>query len=216
MARIRTSARRKPAHPLALPGGLCLLLVVMVLGCSSPTTTTGSRHYDRSPEAIDGHIAEASRRFDVPQEWIRAVMHVESGGRTHLNGRPITSSAGAMGLMQVMPATYVYLRDRYGLGHDPHNPRDNIFAGTAYMREMYDQFGSPGFLAAYNAGPGRYSQYLRNGRPLPRETQRYMALIYPRIVGVLPGDARYASGGDRRSVSERPEPRPAAASDAPG
>jgi soluble lytic murein transglycosylase-like protein len=178
----------------------------MVLGCSSPSTTT-SRHYDASPAAIDRHIAEASQRFDVPEQWIRAVMHVESSGRTHADGRPITSSAGAMGLMQVMPGTYVYLRDRYGLGHDPHHPRDNIFAGTAYIREMYDMFGSPGFLAAYNAGPGRYTDHLRNGRPLPAETRRYMALIYPRIVGILPGDARYATTGGRR-ISERPPRRP--------
>ena len=202
MARSRTQRFRRSIHPLALPGGLCLLLVVMVLGCSSPSTTP-SRYYDASPEIISRHIGEAAQRFDVPEQWIRAVMQVESGGRTYLNGRPITSSAGAMGLMQVMPATYAYLRDRYGLGHDPHNPRDNILAGTAYIREMYDQFGTPGFLAAYNAGPGRYSQHLRHGRPLPRETRRYVAMIYPQIAGILPGDARYATHG-QRSVSETP------------
>src|SRR3546814_10645940 len=48
-------------------------------------------------------IAEASRRFGVPEAWIRAVMKAESGGRTVLDGRPITSRAGAMGPMQVMP-----------------------------------------------------------------------------------------------------------------
>ena len=213
MARSRSQISRPSLHPLALPGGVCLLLVVMMLGCSSPSTTP-SRYYDASSVAIDRHIDEASRRFDVPEQWIRAVMQVESGGRTHLNGRPITSSAGAMGLMQVMPATYVYLRDRYGLGHDPHNPRDNILAGTAYIREMYDQFGTPGFLAAYNAGPGRYGQHLRYGRPLPRETQRYVAMIYPQIAGILPGDARYATGG-QRSVSETPVSDPAGA-DHPG
>jgi soluble lytic murein transglycosylase-like protein len=185
------------------------VLLGIVLGCSTPSPES-TRSYESSPQSIDQHIADASRRFDVPEEWIRAVMHVESGGRTHLNGRPITSHAGAMGLMQVMPATYVYLRDRYGLGHDPHHPRDNIFAGTAYMREMYDLFGSPGFLAAYNAGPGRYSQYIEDGRPLPGETRRYLDLIYPRIVGILPADGeqtRYANSGNR-DISERPPRRP--------
>jgi soluble lytic murein transglycosylase-like protein len=51
-------------------------------------------------------ITEASLRFNVPERWIRAVMQAESGGQTMLNGHPITSNAGAMGLMQVMPGTY--------------------------------------------------------------------------------------------------------------
>src|SRR6185312_9285799 len=114
------------------------------------------------------------KRFDVPEIWIRSVMKVESGGNEYLNGRLVTSSAGAMGLMQVMPQTYEELRDRYALGDDPFHPRDNILAGTAYLREMYDIYGSPGFLAAYNAGPKRLDDYLANVRPLPAETRRYV------------------------------------------
>ncbi len=91
-----------------------------------------------------------------------------------------------MGLMQVMPQTYEELRDRYGLGDDPFDPRDNILAGTAYLREMYDIYGSPGFLAAYNAGPRRLDDYLSNNRALPDETRRYVAMIGPNIVGVYP------------------------------
>ena len=102
------------------------------------------------------------------------------------NGQLITSSAGAMGLMQVMPETYDELRDRYNLGDDPFDPHDNILAGTAYLREMYDIYGSPGFLAAYNAGPHRLDDYLSNNRPLPDETRRYVAMIGPNIVGVYP------------------------------
>jgi membrane-bound lytic murein transglycosylase B len=122
-------------------------------------------------------IDEASRRFDLPAAWIRAVMRAESGGRTMLDGRPITSRAGAMGLMQVMPETYEEMRRRYGLGADPHDLRDNILAGTAYLREMYDRYGYPGFFAAYNAGPARFDEYLFDGRPLPAETQRYLATL---------------------------------------
>lgn len=123
------------------------------------------------------YIAEASQRFGIPQAWIAAVMQAESAGQTHLNGRPITSHAGAMGLMQVMPGTWATLRQRHGLGPDPHNPRDNIFAGAAYLREMHDQFGYPGLFAAYNAGPGRYAEHLRTGRPLPAETRGYIAQL---------------------------------------
>ena len=75
---------------------------------------------------------------------------------------------------------------RYSLGDDPFNPHDNILAGTAYLREMYDIYGSPGFLAAYNAGPRRLDDYLSNNRPLPDETRRYVAMIGPEIVGVYP------------------------------
>jgi hypothetical protein len=132
------------------------------------------------------YIREASTRFDVPDIWIRSVMRVESGGNEYRNGELITSSAGAMGLMQVMPETYDDLRGRYGLGDDPFDPHDNILAGTAYLREMYDIYGSPGFLAAYNAGPHRLDDYLSNNRPLPDETRHYVAMIGPNIVGVYP------------------------------
>ena len=82
-------------------------------------------------------------------------MRVESGGNEYMEGQLTVSAAGAMGLMQLEPATYQEMAARYGLGSDPFNPYDNIMAGTAYIHEMYQVYGSPGFLAAYNAGPGR-------------------------------------------------------------
>jgi hypothetical protein len=118
------------------------------------------------------YVAEASRRFGVPERWIREVMRAESGGLMSA-----TSPAGAMGLMQVMPRTYAELHARYGLGANPYDPRDSILAGTAYLREMHDRYGSPGFLAAYNAGPERLDEHLATGRPLPAETRRYVADI---------------------------------------
>lgn len=132
------------------------------------------------------YIEEASRRFDVPDRWIRALMHVESGGQEYQNGQLITSSAGAMGLMQVMPGTYEELQARYGLGSDPYDPHDNIIAGVAYMRELYDIYGSPAFLAAYNGGPARLDDYLADFRPLPTETRHYVAMIAPAIEGTYP------------------------------
>jgi hypothetical protein len=128
------------------------------------------------------YIHEAAARFAIPERWIRGVMRQESGG--HLldsSGGPITSWVGAMGLMQVMPATYDMLRGRYGLGSDPYEPHDNIMAGAAYIREMYDRFGAPGFLAAYNAGPDRLDSYLNGGVPLPDETVNYLASVAPRL-----------------------------------
>lgn len=84
------------------------------------------------------HIAEASARFGIPEAWIERVMRAESGGRTTLSGRPIRSRAGAMGLMQLMPGTWAEMRRRLDLGRDPHDPRDNILAGTAYLRLMHE------------------------------------------------------------------------------
>ena len=132
------------------------------------------------------YIKEAAARFSLPEPWIRGVMRQESGGRqTDASGAPVVSSAGAMGLMQVMPGTYDMLRARYGaqygLRPDPFEPRSNILAGTAYLKEMYDRFGAPGFLAAYNAGPDRVDAYLAGAAVLPDETVNYVAAIGPRI-----------------------------------
>jgi soluble lytic murein transglycosylase-like protein len=122
-------------------------------------------------------IAEASARFGVPTAWIMRVMRAESGGRTMLDGRPITSSAGAMGLMQLMPSTWAEVRGQLRLGADPYDPRDNVMAGTFYLRLLYGRFGYPGLFAAYNAGPGRYADHLARGRPLPLETRAYLAEV---------------------------------------
>lgn len=127
-------------------------------------------------DQVTDHIARASQRFGIPEAWIRAVIEVESAGNVHA-----VSSKGAMGLMQVMPGTWTELRDRFALGTNPFDPRDNILAGTAYLAMMHDRFGSPGFLAAYNAGPGRFEQFLFEGRPLPQETLDYVQRLAPMI-----------------------------------
>ena len=122
-------------------------------------------------------IAEAAQRFGIPEAWIRAVMRAESDGQATIDGRPITSPAGAIGLMQVLPQTYAEMRRRHGLGPDPADPHDNTLAGTAYLREMLDRFGYPHLFAAYNAGPERFEAYRRREQPLPAETQAYIAQI---------------------------------------
>ena len=143
------------------------------------------------------HVREASARFGIPEDWIRRVMRAESGGRTMLGGRPITSRAGAMGLMQLMPGTWREMRAAHGLGTDPHDPRDNILAGTAYLRAMHDRFGYPGLFAAYNAGPARYAQHLATGRRLPVETVAYVTAVSGTS---LRRSAAYPQENWRRSV----------------
>jgi hypothetical protein len=126
-------------------------------------------------------------------------MHQESGGE-----QQATSSVGAMGLMQVMPATYEELRARYQLGEDPYDPHNNILAGTAYIREMYDRFGAPGFLAAYNAGPDRVENYLAGRAALPDETVNYVAAITPNLGTGVPRSGPFAVYASRIGRAQRP------------
>ena len=148
-------------------------------------------------------IAEAAKRFAVPQPWIRAVMQVESGGRTMLGeNQPIKSSMGAMGLMQLMPDTYNDMRVQYGLGKDPYDPHDNIMAGAAYLRFLRAKYGYPQMFAAYNDGPGNLEARLMGRGLLPNETQNYVASI----ANVLAG----GSGGHGATVKfTRPNGTPA-------
>jgi soluble lytic murein transglycosylase-like protein len=132
------------------------------------------------PLAITRAVHEASLRFAVPADWIRAVIKVESAGNPNA-----VSPKGAMGLMQIMPATWGELRLRYHLATDPYDIHDNVVAGTALLRELYDRFGASGFLAAYNAGPSRYLSFLNAGVPLKDETRTYLTKLAPLLGGEL-------------------------------
>ncbi len=183
--------RRLQKHLTSLTAAALLL---GVSGCAThaPVRTAGPRpHYTPSgrqypppgpPEDPWGpYIRTAAARFAVPEPWIRAVMRQESSGLLYQNGLLTTSSVGAMGLMQVMPDTYAALSVRYGLGGDPYEPHDNILAGTAYIREMYDSYGFPAFLAAYNAGPHTLDACLIAGAALPQQTISYLSSVAPRL-----------------------------------
>lgn len=159
----------------------------------------GVRHYDTPGPPDDPwgpYIRAAAARFAVSEIWIRAVMQQESHGQQEQDGIPTTSPVGAMGLMQVMPDTYAEMRLRHGLGDDPYEPHDNIFAGTAYIREMYDQFGFPSFLAAYNAGPDQLQACLVMGVPLPRETVSYLSAVAPKLRPYAPVSGTLAPYAD--------------------
>jgi hypothetical protein len=162
---------------------LLLSGLVLVANATLPVRAQSSpavRAIAADPHA--GYVAEASQRFGIPEAWIIAVKRAESAGDVRA-----ISSAGAMGLMQVMPDTWAELRVRHRLGRNPYDPRDNILAGTAYLREMYDRYGTvPAMLAAYNAGPGRYDEHLATGRSLPAETRAYVALLAPQLGSAAP------------------------------
>lgn len=113
-------------------------------------------------------INDASEEFNVPVPLIAAVINAESGFNPH-----VVSRAGAMGLMQLMPATWNSL----GGSGSPFNPSHNIRLGTKYLRELLDQYRGNLRLtiAAYNAGPGAVSRY--GGVPPYRETRRYVPRV---------------------------------------
>lgn len=182
------------------------IAVILVMGAAAGSGGTaraepGSAVSSKSKPAADPYAAfirEAAQRFGLSVSWISAVMAMESGGDVLA-----LSPQGAMGLMQIMPDTWAGLRARHGLGADPYQPRDNILAGAAYLREMHDRYGSPGFLAAYNAGPARYDEYLTTGRELPTETQLYVAMLAP-LIGE--GQANAMVTANRRVMSWQESP----------
>jgi len=149
-------------------------------------------------ELYAGFIAEAAQRFELPAAWIRAVIRAESGG----DPRAI-SPKGAIGLMQIMPDTWAEIRIRHRLDNDPYDPHDNIIAGTAYIRQLYDRFGSPGWIAAYNAGPSRYEASLK-GHPLPAETRAYVAAVAQNLDGKPDADNTVAVLSDAPVWSRAP------------
>ena len=120
------------------------------------------------PGACRVHAPEAAVRSGLAVEVILRVMQAESAGKPG-----VVSNKGAMGCMQIMPATWTYLSGRYGLGSNPYDARMNMIGGAMYLAELAHRFGWPGAYAAYNAGPGRYIRFSANGVALPPETVAY-------------------------------------------
>jgi Transglycosylase SLT domain len=197
-ARDAAMPRRRCCSRSFLWVGVASVLLVVVGVAHAEPVATEQHSVATTADPIAAIIAEASQRFSIPASWIRAVMQVESFGDVRA-----LSPKGAMGLMQIMPEAWAALRSRYGLGADPFDAHDNILAGAAYLRELLDRYGSPGFLAAYNAGPARYEDHLATGRALPAETQAYVAALAPVIGGGAFDDATVVNAVVR-SWSEAP------------
>ena len=139
------SGTRTPAHPACAAGAWWRL------------TEYGVRSRTK------GAVRDASLRFAIDPDLIRAVIHHESAYDIHA-----VSHKGAMGLMQLMPET----ARRMGVVC-PFDPRENVLGGARYLRRLRDRLGSwPRSLAAYHAGPGR----VEAGR-IPAETRRYVTRV---------------------------------------
>ncbi|WP_407114123.1 lytic transglycosylase domain-containing protein [Bradyrhizobium sp. LMG 9283] len=172
------------------------LLLIFAASDSAALAQSGSASAQavaRASNPFAAFVHEASNRFAIPINWIGSVISVESAGDVHAK-----STKGAIGLMQIMPATWAELRERYDLGNDPYDPHDNILAGTAYLRELLDRYGSPGVFAAYNAGLSRYEEHLAGG-PLPDETRAYVASLANLLAIELP--PRWTSSGQSSAAA---------------
>lgn len=180
---------------------LSLVVAVAIVACVEVREASCETLSESSSSSTvgDGFIAEASERFAIPAAWIHAIICVEGGGDARLPSRK-----GAIGLMRIMPETWTELRFRYALGADPSEPRDNILAGAAHLREMYDRYGSKGFLPAYILGPTRYDDHLKTGAPLPAETQAYVAVLAPLIEPGLKDVVRSTARGNVISWRKAP------------
>lgn len=174
-SRVKLSAYGGPAAKF-LCLWLCHLSILLTPAMAESKCTIAQPTDSKILDNLAPLINEAADRFAIPCNWIWAVMQRESAGQIRA-----LSPKGAMGLMQIMPQTWRMLRLQHRLGADPYDPRDNILAGAAYLREMHDRYGVSGFLAAYNAGPGRFDDHLKTGRQLPEETINYVATITRRL-----------------------------------
>ena len=135
--------------------------------------------YHMPPEVLyEPLILEAAEQHGVDPDLVRAVVRTESAFDAQA-----VSSAGAQGLMQLMPA----LAEELGVV-DPFDPRQNVFAGVRYLRALLDQHDGDETLAlaSYNAGPGAVMRY--NGVPPYAETEQYIR----NINGLLARDLRAA------------------------
>ncbi len=139
-------------------------------------TLIHSRGFTRSRaywNMYDHHVEEAARLHGLSPDLVKSVIAAESEF-----DQWAVSSKGAQGLMQLMPAT----ARRLGVA-DAFDARQNIFAGTQYLRMMLDQFGGDVdlALAAYNAGPGAVARH--GGIPPYRETRGYVQKVQALLGG---------------------------------
>ena len=179
LARLARESPEKALGPIAA-AALFLLFGDRPTGRKAPTPTgwraqlqpyAASRAWERTaPAWAVPLVTRAARASGVPAQLLGALIRTESAWQPQ-----VISSAGAIGLAQLMPAT------AQELGVDPWDPAQNVRGGARYLRQQLDRFNDVTLaLAAYNAGPHRVQQY--GGVPPFRETQAYVQKVLGRLV----------------------------------
>lgn len=169
--------------------GAIALAIALLPGCfkarTTPDTRTPAARQPHAPAArvtappargasdrpaVETLVAEAAARFRVDEDLILAVIWVESRFRPDSK-----SPAGAVGLMQLMPATYTWLASELGEKANPRDPGFNIRAGTYYLRRLLDRFGGSETLAlyAYVGGEGRVARWRSRNEAAPPAWRGY-------------------------------------------
>lgn len=144
-----------------------LILVAAIAGCSGGGLLFGDGPHSMSQDQLNSLVQTQARAQHVPPSLVSAVITQESGGDPSA-----ISSAGAMGLMQLMPGTAT----AYGVS-DPFNPSENVAGGVAYLHDLLQRYHGnvPLALAAYNAGSGAVAKY--GGIPPYAETRGYVQSV---------------------------------------
>lgn len=146
------------------------LVVGVLLMSAAPVVYARTIEAKQNEDRWRPVIARAEQAHGVPSGLLHRLLYQESRFRSDIINGETTSSAGAEGIAQFMPATAA------GLGVDPLDPEQAIAGAARYLRDLYRQFGSWRLaLAAYNAGPGNVKKY--GGVPPFPETQNYVAQI---------------------------------------
>lgn len=150
------------------------------------TKTTKNKSNNSGNSFYDRIIDNKSSKYSVEPSLIKAIITVESNWRKNA-----VSTRGAMGLMQLMPAT---AKDMGVI--DPFDPEENIDGGTRYLRFLFDKFNDlPLVIAAYNAGPGNVTDY--GGVPAFPETEDYVR----KVLSIYDGKS-YGKNTNRNTASE--------------
>ena len=140
-----------------------LAIIFLLLLCAAAVVFTvvsfrRSESEKRRRGAIEPFIEEYSEKYQLDKELVYAVIECESGFDTHA-----VSKAGACGLMQLMPKTFWWITDTEDGELDIFDPETNIAAGCKYLKYLFGRFDNlETILAAYNAGEGNVSEWLRN------------------------------------------------------
>ena len=164
--------------------GLLVALIATTSAIGDATHDFSPKWMPESVERWNDKLQQAAQAHDVDPALLSIMTLLESRGNPQ-----VVSSRGAMGLMQIMPATALIIAEVRGMKNFDvealRDPATNLDFGAWYLARQLTNFGDGELseesveraAAAYNAGPKRLRRHLEHGEPLSEETQRYSGLV---------------------------------------